>query len=738
MLKPSEYRGNPLNIFSIERDISEKKRAEKELQKQKELAETIINNIPIMIAYFNKNGEFEYINNEWEKTLGWSLDDIKNNKNFLSELYPNENDYKNALGFILESEHGWKDFSTKIKNGNYIETSWTNVKLSDGRTIGIGQDITERKKYEMQLKESENKYRQLVDHSPVPVVVIDLEEGSFIYANTKAYEILGYLPEGKTPSDYFVKDFYVNPNDRDVLLSELKEKGFVSGFEVELNTLRGNAISVIVSAIVTEFEKAPAIFTSFWDISERKLMERALRASEEKFRNIIETANEGIWIYDENNIITFANKAMTQILGYSLNEILGSSVESFIAEDDVPNFMANVNNGRRHSLGVFERKLKRKDGEVINSLISNSALFNDDGIYFGSLCMITDISEMKKAQNALIESESKFNQLFSLNPVIMVLARASDRKIVEANSTALKILEYSHEELIGKTSDELPIFVDKEKELSAVEDLLTKKHLSNVELDIRTKSGTILSGLFFNEIIITEGEKYFLTIMIDISERKRLLDRVNKLSSAVEQSPVSIIITDIVGKIEYVNSTFSKTTGYDFNEAIGSDSRVLKSGKQDKEFYDSLWKTILAGKNWNGVFQNKKKNGELFWESAIISPIKDEAGNVTHFVAIKEDISEKVEKENELKKYREHLEELVKERTKELSILNSSLKEQLQKEKELEMMLRQALNKEKEVNELKTQFISTASHEFKTPLTTVFSSAELLQRYGQKWSAEKI
>jgi PAS domain S-box-containing protein len=148
----------------------------------------------------------------------------------------------------------------------------------------------------------------------------------------------------------------------------------------------------------------------------------------------------------------------------------------------------------------------------------------------------------------------------------------------------------------------------------------------------------------------------------DITTRKKAEEELRKLSQAVEQSPVSIIITDVDGVIEYVNPTFSELTGYTRQEAIGENPRILKSETTPKEMYTQLWNTIKSGREWHGEFQNKKKNGEIYFESALISPIFDQKGSITHFLASKEDITN-----------RKIAEEVIRQKVEELAISNEEL-----------------------------------------------------------------
>jgi PAS domain S-box-containing protein len=148
---------------------------------------------------------------------------------------------------------------------------------------------------------------------------------------------------------------------------------------------------------------------------------------------------------------------------------------------------------------------------------------------------------------------------------------------------------------------------------------------------------------------VFDGDQGALVFVRDISERKRMDEKVRQLSRAVEQSPVSIVITNKDGNIEYVNRKFTEVTGYSFSEVIGKNPRILKSGELPAEVYQQMWKCIRDGQEWRGEFHNRKKNGELFWELSVISPIFNAAGAITHYLAVKEDITERRQLEERLR-----------------------------------------------------------------------------------------
>ncbi len=192
----------------------------------------------------------------------------------------------------------------------------------------------------------------------------------------------------------------------------------------------------------------------------------------------------------------------------------------------------------------------------------------------------------------------------------------------------------------------------------------------------------------------------------DVTERVLVEEQLRKLSLAVEQSPTSIVITDLDARIEYVNQAFVETTGYSREEAIGQNPSMLHAGQTPENAYRALWDSLTLGETWRGEFANRRKNGEVYYEKATITPIRQSDGRITHYLAVKEDVSEKKRTAMELDQYRHHLEELVEERTHQL----------VEAKLEAEM-----------ANQAKSAFLANMSHEIRTPMNAIVGLTHLLQ-----------
>ncbi len=278
---------------------------------------------------------------------------------------------------------------------------------------------------------------------------------------------------------------------------------------------------------------------------------------------------------------------------------------------------------------------------------------------------ITNTRRLWMANKKIQEEHKEYRRLSTRYQAIIQAAsdgfwvvNPDDFTILEVNEAICNILGYDRQELIGKTPFD---FVDRESLETLRDQAKSNKKHCVFEVELRTKEGKKrYVHISSNLITLEKGEDFRFAFVTDLTEIVKTREEIRQLSKAIEQVASTVVITDKRGKIVYVNPYFTKETGYTREEALGQNPRVLKSGFHSPDFYRELWHTISSGEVWKGVFRNKSKDGVLFWEKAIITPLKNAAGEITHYIAVKEDITERIKLERHLEKTASQLNLIVK------------------------------------------------------------------------------
>ncbi|NOR29367.1 MAG: PAS domain S-box protein [Lutibacter sp.] len=319
----------------------------------------------------------------------------------------------------------------------------------------------------------------------------------------------------------------------------------------------------------------------------------------------------------------------------------------------------------------FEKSKKEKNGHSLNYRIvlengtikwlhsKGQYIYNDDndGNFIKSYGTLQDITETKLAEQELINTKEKFKDIVE-NTSEWIWEIDIDGVHTYSNPIVENIIGYSPNEIVGNSSFDFIHPVDIKNIKQKLPNLIaTNKGWENWQIKWLHKNGTY-RYLESNAVPILDSKgklQGYRGVDRDITQRINAEKENKKLLTAVEQSANSIYITDINGIIEYTNPKFTEVTGYTPEEAIGKNPKFLKSGNHPKEYYTYLWSTITAGKTWKGEFENKTKNGKLFWEQTTITPIKNEKGEIINYLAIKENITALKENQKLLLKQNEEL-----------------------------------------------------------------------------------
>lgn len=323
---------------------------------------------------------------------------------------------------------------------------------------------------------------------------------------------------------------------------------------------------------------------------------------------------------------------------------------------------------------VLKESLKRIGQAVLNALEQKLAK-----------------QEKIKAEKALAESEERFRRLAeNAQDLIYRLELVPKRQIKYISPAAIHFTGYTPNEHYNHSELFFKLIYPDDREIAG--------NWTKTDIEIRKpeiyrwvrKDNKIIWSEHRNIPIYDQAGMLIAVegIARDITAQRKTEEYLKLLSRAIEQNPVTIVITDTKGKIEYVNPAFCRKSGYTAAEVIGQNPRILKSGHQSTEFYKEMWDTILTGKEWNGEFRNKRKNGEFYWEEATISPITNKHEEITHFVAIKEDVTDK---------------------------------------KKMIIDLIKAKEKAEESDRLKSAFLANMSHEIRTPMNGILGFANLLK-----------
>lgn len=501
-------------------------------------------------------------------------------------------------------------------------------------------DVTARKRAEKELQESEEQYRFLLESANDAIMIhsvsTDGKPGPFFLVNELACKWFGYTREEFARMTPFELNEPQHLSHVPEVMARLRQEGRAV-FETVMVCKNASRIPVEISTRLLQIKDCPYILSLLRDISQREAVQRALSENEANFRSFFETMDDIIWVCSTDGKVIDTNTAASRILGYSREELQNMTV-----------LEAHPADRRTEAQAIFSEMLTGKRAECPLPLAQKNGQLVpvETRIWFGRWHGEDCVFGISKNLTVEMEAKQRFERLFRNNPAPMAVSSMPERNFIDVNDAFLSVTGYAREEVLGRTSQELYLFPDAALQNEIAAELHAHGSISNYEIQLQCKGGSLRYGIFSGEVIFSQGREYFLTVMIDITERKRAEDALQELeksySDLIKYAPIGIFTSTIDGRFLSVNSMLAHIYGYpsarDLVDSIVDIEAQLYVDPGERETI----KGILADKGMlRRDVRRRRKDGSIIWVSLFMRVVKDTSETVRHYEGFVADINDR-------------------------------------------------------------------------------------------------
>ncbi|MBU5637515.1 PAS domain S-box protein [Geomonas sp. Red69] len=552
------------------------------------------------------------------------------------------------------------------------------VNIAAGDEIGVlgeafNQLLKELQQQKFELKRQLEFSQKLLEVTPIPVFYKGAD-GRYLGCNQAFLDFTGLTRErviGKTVFD-------VTPGPL-AQVHHRSDQELISGGGLQVYESKTSHVDQAERDVIffkTSFTAANGacggVLGVMLDITEHKKAEADLQSQKEFAESLVLNMTQPTFVLDCEHRVIMWNRALETLTGIKPGEVLGSHhlgkifyeadrpvLADLVLDGNPDEAVKYYSNYRKSSLiegGVqAEGWYEDPDGKGHYITLNAAQIRDRQGRVVGAIQSLEDITERKQAEDAHEKTRRQLQLILDaagegINGVDM------QGRITFVNPAAAQMVGWTQEELLGQhqhslmhhTREDGSPFPEQECPLSAA-CYDGRPYQGSDELFWRKDGSSFYAE--YNCRPLREGGELVGAVVVykDVTERRQADEQLLKLSQAVMQSPVAIIITDATGKIEFVNPRFTEVAGYTSDEVIGQNPRILQSGRTSPELYQGMWDTITSGRVWTGELYNRHKNGTTFWQHATISPILNSSGTISHFMAFMESIGDRKKLEEQLR-----------------------------------------------------------------------------------------
>lgn len=499
---------------------------------------------------------------------------------------------------------------------------------------------------------SEKQYRQLIETLQDGIWSID-QNGFTTFVNRRMAEMLGYSTEEMLGSHLFdfMDETQIKKAERNI---ERRKTGIKEQHDFELTRKDGTTlfVSMETSDLVNEKGEYIGALAGVMDISSRKAAQDALQAERDNLYTVLHASPVGMLVFSEDEKVIICNSTAEAIFNRTATEIRSLRCGDFIRcihRRDCPEGCGkaercpdcDLNQAIKRTLGN-ELDSGYLAGETMITIDSSSQPFwveyRAGALMLDSrkcaILSIIDITSRKTAEEALRTSENRYRALFE-KAAEGILIHDLQGNILDANQAAEAMFGYTLSELKQLHPSAL-VHPTESKFIADEFDIIIKEGISVVEHRCVRKDGSEIIVAVRGKLV---EDNLIQGVLLDVTTERKQAEQLRMLTRAIEHTAESVVITNTNGDIQYVNPAFTEVTGYTAKEVLGKNPRILKSGRVGHRFYQNLWNTITQGNVWKGEFYNIDKSGKGFWEEATISPVFRDDGRISHYVAVKKDVT---------------------------------------------------------------------------------------------------